>query len=112
VKRRVNPGLGCGTFATAQRTIQGSEAMYRLDKSQLEGVTKRDVLAQNRAINQLFGIAASREPTILFSQSPEFLQPNRLLRQEAKQSAMLGVIYLSAFSSYAPGRPRAGGLSL
>jgi transposase, IS6 family len=27
VKRRVNPGLGFGTFATAQRTIQGYEAM-------------------------------------------------------------------------------------
>jgi transposase, IS6 family len=27
VKRRVNPGLGFGAFATAQRTIQGYEAM-------------------------------------------------------------------------------------
>jgi transposase, IS6 family len=58
VKRRVNLGLGFGTLATAQRTIQGYEAMQRLHKGQLEGVTKRDVLAQNRAINQLFGIAA------------------------------------------------------
>jgi transposase, IS6 family len=58
VKRRVNPGLGFGTFATAQRTIQGYEAMHRLHKGQLEGVTKGDVLAQNRVINQLFGVAA------------------------------------------------------
>jgi IS6 family transposase len=58
VKRLVNLGLGFGTFATAQRTIQGYEAMHRLHTGQLEGVTKRDVLAQNRAINQLFGIAA------------------------------------------------------
>jgi transposase, IS6 family len=58
VKRRVNPGLGFGAFATAQRTIQGYEAMHILHKGQLEGVTKGDVLAQNRVINQLFGVAA------------------------------------------------------
>jgi IS6 family transposase len=45
VKRRVNPGLGCGAFATAQRTIQGDEAMSMLHTDQLEGVTKGDVLA-------------------------------------------------------------------
>jgi transposase-like protein len=58
VKRRVNPGLGCGALATAQRTIQGYEAMHMLHKGQFEGVTKGDVLAQNRAINRLFGVAA------------------------------------------------------
>jgi hypothetical protein len=58
VKRRVDPGLGFGAFATAQRTIQGDEAMHRLHKGQLEEVTKGDVLAQNRVINQLFGVAA------------------------------------------------------
>lgn len=40
------------------RTIQGYEALPRLRKGQLEGLTKRDVLAQNRLINQLFGLAA------------------------------------------------------
>ena len=30
VKRRVNPGLGFGAFHTAQRTIQGYEAMHML----------------------------------------------------------------------------------
>src|SRR5262245_54108773 len=45
MKRRVNPGLGFGAFATAQRTIQGYEAMPRLRKGQLEGGTKGDVLA-------------------------------------------------------------------
>jgi transposase, IS6 family len=45
VKRRVNPGLGCRAFATAQRTIQGDEAMPRLHTGPLEGVTKGDVLA-------------------------------------------------------------------
>ena len=58
VKRRVNPGLGFSAFSTAQRTIQGYEAMHMLYKGQLEGVTKGDILAQNRVINQLFGVAA------------------------------------------------------
>jgi IS6 family transposase len=58
VKRRVNPGLGFGAFATAQQTIQGYEAMHMLHKGQIEGIAKRDVLAQNRAINQMFGLAA------------------------------------------------------
>jgi transposase, IS6 family len=58
VKCRVKAGLGFGTFATAQRTIQGYEAMHMFRKGQLEGLTKRDVLAQNRVINQLFGVAA------------------------------------------------------
>jgi transposase, IS6 family len=55
VKRRVNLGLGVGAFATAQRTIQGYEAMYRLRTGQLEGLAKGDVLTQNRVINRLFG---------------------------------------------------------
>ncbi|HEY5867745.1 MAG TPA: IS6 family transposase [Candidatus Tectomicrobia bacterium] len=58
VKRRVNPGLGFGAFATAQRTIQGYEAMPRLHKGQLTGMAKGDILAQNRVINELFGVAA------------------------------------------------------
>jgi len=39
VKRRVNPGLGFGAFDTAQRTIQGYEAMHRFHKGQIEGLT-------------------------------------------------------------------------
>ena len=58
VKRRVNPGLGCGAFTTAQRTIQGYEVMHRLHKGQIEGMATRDVLTQNRVINQRFGLAA------------------------------------------------------
>jgi IS6 family transposase len=58
MKRRVEPGLGFSAFATAQRTIQGYEAMHMLRKGQLEGVAKGDVLTQNRVINQLFGLAA------------------------------------------------------
>jgi hypothetical protein len=78
VKRRVNPGLGCGAFATAQRTIQGDEVMPMLRKGQLAGMAKRDVLAQNRVSNQLFGFAASRELASLSSPSNQFLQHNPL----------------------------------
>jgi IS6 family transposase len=35
VKRCVHPGLGFGAFSTAQRTIQGYEALYMLRKGQL-----------------------------------------------------------------------------
>jgi transposase, IS6 family len=59
VKRRVNPGLGCGAFHTAQRTIQGYDAMHRLHKGRWRGWSRGDVLGQNRVINQLFGLAAS-----------------------------------------------------
>jgi transposase, IS6 family len=58
IKRRVNPGLGFGTFATAQRTIQGYEAMHMFRKGQIEGIAKGNVLAQNYFINQLFEVAA------------------------------------------------------
>jgi IS6 family transposase len=58
VKRRVNPGLGCGAFCTAEQTIQGYEAMHMLRKGQIKGIAKRDVLTQNRVINQMFGLAA------------------------------------------------------
>jgi transposase, IS6 family len=58
VKRRVNLGLGFATVATAQRTLQGYEAMHMLRKGQLEGMAKGDVLAQNRIINDMFGLAA------------------------------------------------------
>ena len=58
VKRRVNPGLGFGSFDTAQRTLQGYEAMHMIRKGQLQGSPKTDVLAQNRAIAQMFGLVA------------------------------------------------------
>ena len=58
MKRLVNPGSGFGAFHTAQRTIQGYEAMHMICKGQLQGGPKLDVLAQNRAIAQLFGLVA------------------------------------------------------
>jgi transposase-like protein len=58
VKHRVNPGWGFGAFHTAQRDIQGYEAMHMLRKGQIEGLARRDALAQSRVINQLFGLVA------------------------------------------------------
>src|SRR5262245_16866838 len=58
IKRRVNPGLGFTSFHTAQQTIQGYEAMHMLHKGQCTGLAKGDILAHNRVINQLFGLAA------------------------------------------------------
>ena len=58
MKRRVNPGLGCGALSTAERTIQGYEAMPMLRKGQIEGMAKRDVLAQNRVTKHMFGLGA------------------------------------------------------
>lgn len=49
-----------GSFAnsSAQRTIQGYEAIHMFRKGQIEGIVKGNVLAQNQFINQLFGVAA------------------------------------------------------
>jgi transposase, IS6 family len=63
VNRLVNPGLGLGACHTAQRTLQGDEAMHMLRTGQLAGIATGDVLAQHRVINQLCGVAASRKLT-------------------------------------------------
>ena len=42
------------------RTMQGYEAIHRLHKRQIEGVTKGDVLGQHRVITQMCSWAASR----------------------------------------------------
>ena len=56
VKRRVNPGLGFGSFETAKRTLQGYEVMHMLRKGQVRGADRGDVLAQNAAIAALFNV--------------------------------------------------------
>jgi len=58
VQRRVNPGMGCGTFPPAQRTIQGYAAMPMCRKGPRQGPGRGDVLAQHRVINQLGGLVA------------------------------------------------------
>jgi IS6 family transposase len=58
VKRRVNPGLGFGSFRIAQRTLQGYKAMHMIRKGKIEGIAKGDVLAQNCVLAQVLGVAA------------------------------------------------------
>jgi IS6 family transposase len=58
IKRRIKPGLGCGSYPTAWRTIQGYEVMHMIRKGQIEGVEKGDSQAQNQFIDGLFGLVA------------------------------------------------------
>jgi hypothetical protein len=48
--------------------------MFR--KGQIEGIAKGNILTHNQFINQLFGVAASRALTTLFSHSHQYLQCN------------------------------------
>ncbi len=58
IKRRVNPGMGFGSFDTAWRTIQGYEAMHQLRKGQIQGTTTGDIRSQTRFVSTTFGLAA------------------------------------------------------
>jgi len=46
------------SFATASATISGIETMRMIQKGQVKFLTMGDVRAQNKLINQLFGLAA------------------------------------------------------
>ena len=48
---------GAKTFYTAWRTIRGIGIMHMINKGQVEGVNKNDVLAEQKFIDSLFGIA-------------------------------------------------------
>ena len=56
IKRRVNPGLRFGSFATGERTLQGYEAMHMIRNGQSQGAARGDGLAQNALIAELFGV--------------------------------------------------------
>ena len=56
IKRRVNPGMGFGSFGTAWRTIQGYEATNQLRKGQVQGTTKGDIHSQIRFGARVFGL--------------------------------------------------------
>ncbi len=58
IKHRTRPGLGFFSFDTAQRTLAGCETMNMIQKGQMQGSEKGDILAQVHLINHLFGIAA------------------------------------------------------
>ena len=45
-------------YHSAQNTISGYEAMHMIKKGQVKQVAKGDIFAQNKFIENLFGIAA------------------------------------------------------
>ena len=57
IKRRVNPGMGLGSFKTAWRTLQGYEAMHQLRKGQVKGTTRGDIRSQIQFVSAAFGLA-------------------------------------------------------
>jgi len=57
MKRRIEPGLGFGSYRTAWCTIQGYETMHMIRKGQIEGVEKGNIQGQNEFIAGLFGLA-------------------------------------------------------
>ena len=57
VKRITRAGLGYKSFHTAWRTIRGIEIMHMINKGQVEGVNKKDVVGQKNFVESLFGIA-------------------------------------------------------
>lgn len=58
IKRRVNPGLGFGSYPTAWRIIQGYEMMNMIRKGQIEAVEKGNFQAQNQFVARLFELVA------------------------------------------------------
>ena len=56
IKRRVNPGLGFGSYQTAWRTIRGYEAIHMIRKKQIEGLEKGNIVAANQFILNLFNL--------------------------------------------------------
>jgi transposase-like protein len=58
IKRRVNAKQGFREFQSAQRTIQGYEAMHMIRKGQARWVCPKNVRSQVQFITELFGLAA------------------------------------------------------
>jgi hypothetical protein len=58
VKKRTWLAKGCASFQSAWRTLEGIETVDMIRKGRVKWVAKRDVIAQVRFIDKLFGIAA------------------------------------------------------
>jgi IS6 family transposase len=58
VKKRTWLAKGYGSFQSAWRTMQGIESLNMIRKGRVRWVGKKDVMAQARFIDKLFGIAA------------------------------------------------------
>lgn len=57
-KRRIVYSQWLQRFETAEATIMGYESMHMIRKGQIEGIGRKDALAQKIFIEELFGIAA------------------------------------------------------
>lgn len=57
-KKRIKYSQGLQTFETAQATIEGYESMHMIRKGQIDGVGRKDTIAQKNFIERIFGLAA------------------------------------------------------
>ncbi len=58
IKKKVGASQGFGSFYTAERTIEGVEAMNMLRKGQVKRLAGSDASGQAKFVASLFGIAA------------------------------------------------------
>jgi transposase-like protein len=58
IKKRVRACLGYRSFDTAERTIQGVEAMNMMRKGQVKRLDRSDAMGQAKFVESLFQIAA------------------------------------------------------
>jgi transposase-like protein len=57
-KKRVRASLGCRTIDTAERTLQGVEAVNMIRKGQVKRLDRSDVIGQTKFVGSLFYVAA------------------------------------------------------
>ena len=58
VKKRVRAAMGYRSFDTAERTIQGVEAVNMMRKGQVKGLDRSNAASQAKFVESLFEIAA------------------------------------------------------
>ena len=58
IKKRVRACLGYRSFDTAERTIQGVEAVNMMRKGQVKRLDRSDAMGQAKFVASLFGVAA------------------------------------------------------
>jgi IS6 family transposase len=58
IKKRVRACLGYRSFDTAERTLQGVEALNMMRKGQVKRLEGKDAMGQAKFVETLFGIAA------------------------------------------------------
>jgi transposase-like protein len=58
IKKRVRACLGYRSFDTAERTLQGVEALNMIRKGQVKRLDRSDAVGQTKFVESLFGIAA------------------------------------------------------